>query len=39
MGRKLIEKAVSSDSYNELRDETVLDSFKLLLLRLLWAEK
>ncbi|HEX3034578.1 MAG TPA: hypothetical protein VHT73_05500 [Thermodesulfobacteriota bacterium] len=28
MGRKLIEEAISSDSYKELREEAVLDSFK-----------
>lgn len=28
MGRKLIERAVSSEIYKELREETILDSFK-----------
>ncbi|MER3446933.1 MAG: hypothetical protein C4291_08865 [Candidatus Dadabacteria bacterium] len=28
MGRKLIEKAISTDDYKELRDETILDGFK-----------
>ncbi len=28
IGRKLIEKAVASESYKELREETILDSFK-----------
>src|SRR3989337_2381464 len=28
MGRKLIEKAISSDDYKELREETILNDFK-----------
>jgi uncharacterized protein with von Willebrand factor type A (vWA) domain len=38
MGRKLIEKAISSEDYKELRDETILDGFNSAIATLTLGE-
>jgi uncharacterized protein with von Willebrand factor type A (vWA) domain len=39
MGRKLVENALSSDDYKELRDETILDGFNAAIATLTLGEK